>query len=140
MENEIWKEITVIVSKNGNKFYPDGYEVSNLGRVRSYRSRYGKAAAGVKRPKQQNPTILADTRRDKTGYIQYMIYDANGNRKNIRGHVLVMQTFVGLPDKGMLICHFDDIKHNNALSNLRYGTYSENYDDFVRNKLNITTK
>jgi hypothetical protein len=63
-------------------------------------------------------------------------------RKNIRGHILVMQTFVGYPEEGMVICHWDDVKDNNRLDNLRYGTNKENFEDMIRNqyhKLNMDT-
>jgi hypothetical protein len=50
-----------------------------------------------------------------------------------RAHVIVMQTFVGLPDNKQIICHYDDVKHNNVLTNLRYDTYKANFADRKRN-------
>ena len=53
-----------------------------------------------------------------------------------------MQTFVGYPEEGMMICHWDDVKDNNRLENLRYGTRKENFNDMIRNqyhKLNMDT-
>lgn len=41
LENEIWKPIGTIVNKNGS-YTPIGYEVSNMGRVRTKRQRYGR--------------------------------------------------------------------------------------------------
>ena len=128
MENEIWKPITKLVTKTGD-FYPVGYDVSNYGRLRSYRQRYGRG----KKKMISTPTLL-NGRPDPGGYTLDLLYDANSQRRNFRRHVLVMQTFVGIPESGKMVCHYDDIKTNNNLSNLRYGTYSENGADRKRNK------
>jgi hypothetical protein len=45
-----------------------------------------------------------------------------------------MHTFVGYPNKGQVICHYDDIKTNNQLTNLRYDTMKANGADRIRNK------
>ena len=139
--NEIWKAVVPIKTKNGVIFEPYGYEVSNLGRVRSYRNRYGQGNGSGYRELVSEPTIIAG-RPDKTGYIQYLMHSKQRYRKNIRGHVLVMQTFMGYPEEGMVICHWDDVKDNNSLDNLRYGTSKENFEDMIRNqyqKLNMDT-
>ena len=132
--NEIWKAVVPIKQKNGT-FEPYGYEVSNLGRVRSYRNRYGQGNGSGYRELLSEPTIISG-RPDKSGYIQYLMHSKERYRKNIRGHVLVMQTFVGYPEEGMMVCHWDDVKHNNRLDNLRYGTKQENVEDMLRNKSN----
>lgn len=46
-------------------------------------------------------------------------------------HVLVLTVFVGPRPEGMQGCHRDGNPHNNALSNLRWGTRSENECDKV---------
>lgn len=124
---EIWKNIETITKRTGISYYI-GYEVSNYGRVRSYKNKYGQGPRAL----LQNPTII-NGRLDKSGYIQYLLSDINGKRSNVRGHVLVMQTFVGLPEEGMVICHYDDIKTNNRLDNLRYDTQKANIEDRIRN-------
>lgn len=48
-------------------------------------------------------------------------------------HRLVLETFVGPCPNGMESRHFNDIKHDNRLSNLRWGTHLENTDDSKRN-------
>ena len=131
--NEIWKPIVPIKIQTGEVFEPYGYEVSNLGRIRSYRSSKGLT---------QEPKIISG-RPDPNGYQNYHLSNKdNSRRRNIRGHILVMQTFVGYPEKDMMICHWDDVKHNNKLENLRYGTREENFKDMIRNqyaKLNMDT-
>jgi hypothetical protein len=133
--NEIWKAIVPIKQKNGSIFEPYGYEVSNFGRVRSYRNRYGYGNGSGYRELLSEPTII-NGRPDGVGYIQYQMHSKERYRKNIRGHMLVMQTFVGYPEPGMMICHWDDVKNNNRLDNLRYGTKQENVQDMIRNKNN----
>ena len=117
--------------RSGEIFKPHGYEVSDLGRVRSYRNRY----SGYGKKKFVKTPKIINGRPDQSGYTLYMLYDKNGYRKNVRGHVIVMQTFVGFPKNNMQVCHYDDIKTNNKLSNLRYGTAKENGKDRIRNKL-----
>ena len=124
---EIWEKVESITKKTGTSYY-EGYEVSNYGRVRSYKYKYGRG----KRPMMKDPVII-NGRLDPAGYICYMLSDINGRRKNVRGHMLVMQTFVGLPDPGMVICHYDDIKTNNHIDNLRYDTQKSNLADMKRN-------
>jgi hypothetical protein len=131
--NETWKAIVPIKIQTGEVFEPYGYEVSNLGRVRSYRGPKGLL---------DEPKIISG-RPDPNGYQNYHLSNKdNSRRRNIRGHILVMQTFVGYPEEGMMICHWDDVKHNNKLDNLRYGTRKENFEDMIRNqyqKLNMDT-
>jgi hypothetical protein len=132
MENEIWKPIKVITLKNGTVCNFEGYDVSNFGRVRTYKRKYGKVAIGTKRPLDLNPYVISG-RPDQKGYIQYLLSDVNNRRRNFRGHVLVMQTFVGLPAEGEEVCHSDDIKDNNHIDNLRYDTRKANLADARRN-------
>lgn len=137
MENEIWKPITTIVLKNGTVCNFEGYEVSNYGRVRTYKQKYGKVSkankhSGLNRPLLKTPTVI-NGRSDMHGYIQYCLSDTNKQRRNFRAHVLVMQTFVGLPKEYQVVCHYDDVKTNNHISNLRYDTHKANQQDRRRN-------
>jgi hypothetical protein len=49
-----------------------------------------------------------------------------------RVHTLVLDAFVGPRPQGMVCCHIDGVRTNNLLSNLRWGTSSENNYDIVR--------
>lgn len=133
MENEIWKPVNQIILKNGTVCNFEGYEVSNFGRVRTYKRKYGKVAKGThNRPLDPKPYII-NGRPDQKGYTQYCLSDINKRRRNFRGHILVMQTFVGLPGIDEEICHYDDIKDNNHIDNLRYDTRKANLADARRN-------
>lgn len=126
---EIWKSIEKIVLKTGQVCEFTGYEVSNMGRVRTYKKRYGRGQRSL----NKNPYII-NGRPDQKGYIQYCLSDINKKRKNFRAHTLVTQTFYGVPKDDQVVCHWDDIKTNNKLSNLRYDTQKENLRDIRRNK------
>jgi hypothetical protein len=144
MENEIWKPIEKIVLRNGTVWYFEGYEVSNFGRIRSYRQRFGQVSranlhSGLGRPLLKKPTII-NGRPDSKGYPQFCLSDTNKKRHNVRAHTLVMQTFIGVPKEYQVVCHFDDIKVNNALDNLRYDTQKQNLLDAKRNKAKLDKK
>ena len=136
MENEIWKPITEIKKKDQILKF-EGYEVSNLGRVRTYKQKYGKVSksatnSGLNRPLKKTPTLITG-RPDKRGYMQLCLSDTNKERHNIRIHIVVAQTFLGFPEEGLVVCHFNDIKTDNRLENLRYDTQKSNIHDAQRN-------
>jgi hypothetical protein len=132
---EIWKTIPKLVIRGGREFTPDRYEVSNLGRIRTKKQRYGQPRKdlGNKRAELAEYRYLTG-RPDQVGYMQVDLFDANSVRSKYRIHTIVMQTFIGLPEAGQVICHYDDIKTNNQLTNLRYDTVKANGLDRVRNK------
>ncbi len=132
---EIWKPIPKLVIKSGREFTPDRYEVSNLGRIRTKKQRYGQPRKDLNNKRAELTEYRYLTGRpDQAGYMQVDLFDANSVRSKYRIHTIVMQTFIGLPEAGQVICHYDDIKTNNQLTNLRYDTMKENGKDRVRNK------
>lgn len=113
---EIWKSI----------FNCDGYEVSNLGNVRSWNK-----PGNHKNKKLAEPVLLSFWY--SNGYAMVTL-SIDKKKKNLSIHSLVAQAFIGQrPDKS-IIRHLDDNKRNNSVDNLKYGTYSENGKDAVRNK------
>jgi len=50
-------------------------------------------------------------------------------------HHLILMAFVGLPQKGQIACHKNDIKTDNRLENLYWGTYSDNARDAIKHGL-----
>lgn len=54
------------------------------------------------------------------------IPNGNGNRKNESIHRLVAQTFIPNPDDLPIVLHKDNDPLNNHVSNLKWGTQSEN--------------
>ena len=100
------------------------YEVSNLGNVRR--------RTGVNQWRTINGSIIC-----QTGY-RYFQLRRGGKRINYLFHHLVAEAFIGPRPEGLLIDHIDRNKLNNAASNLRYCTPSENVQNSPRYLSHIT--
>lgn len=101
-----------------------GYEVSDLGRVRSldreivdFTSRLRRLRGRVLRPGRS-----ADGR-----------LSVNINRRPIRVHILVLTAFVSPRPDNHECCHYNDMPWDNRLINLRWDNRSGNGFDRVRN-------
>lgn len=101
-----------------------GYEVSSLGRVRSYRAHGGKRRLAVPR--------LRTIRVGVNGYVQVGLQVASGQQKQFSVHSLVAAAFLGPRPEGHHVAHFDGDRANNHVSNLRYATPHENAQDKER--------
>lgn len=96
---EIWKPIR-------------NYEVSNLGRIRSYaQSKQGKIALGYT---------------DHKGYKTIYLYDKPRHGKWYKVHRLVAYTFIANPNNLPQINHKDENKANNRVDNLEWCTNDYN--------------
>lgn len=94
--------------------YP-GYEVSSLGRVRSWRTHRGVPG----------PRILKPGRGSKG----YLVVRLAGAAQKV--HRLVAEAFLGPMPDGLQTRHLDSNNQNNAAANLAYGTQLENMADRV---------
>lgn len=109
-----------------------GYEVSNLGRVRSYRSRNGRG------PLQKVPHLLKEMASPKKEYLRVGLSDGSGGVLHIPIHNLVLTVFNGpRPTKEHECCHNDGNAKNNQLHNLRWGTTQDNADDRIQHGTQI---
>lgn len=99
--------------------FPD-YEVSSEGGVRSY-----KQWRGTRVPRQIAQSL------DVRGYPIVKIRNADGSRAYPQVHRLVGMAFFGPLPKDLVTRHLDGNPENNHVSNLRYGTHSENALDTV---------
>lgn len=97
--------------------YEGRYSISKSGVIRSY-SKYGRSQI--------------KGRKLKGGHHRVALYK-DGVAKDYLVHRLVLMAFVGPCPDGMEALHWDDDKDNNNLSNLRWGTRSDNQYDRVRN-------
>ncbi|MFL5912313.1 MAG: NUMOD4 domain-containing protein, partial [Gaiellaceae bacterium] len=101
------------------------YEVSSLGRVRSYamRAPSGKGNGRGCRPGGRTTTAhtLAPFQR-RDGYMQLNLYTDDGRRETFLLHRLVLTTFLGpCPDKETRTgSHMDGAPDNNAIANLSW--------------------
>jgi hypothetical protein len=115
--------------------FEDGYEVSDLGRVRSI-----DRIKVYTRVDQYSGKTLTVTRRHKGRILRPAPHTESdhlmvvlGRRKNRDVHRLVLEAFVGPCPPGQESLHDNDQSQDNRLSNLRWGTRSENLYDAVRN-------
>lgn len=95
------------------------YEVSNTGKVRSWRKW---------KPDSRVPRILKHFI-SKKGYHCVKLYDDFGNIRNCRIHRLVAEAFVDKEPGRDVVCHKDDNKDNNTADNLYWGTNLTNSVD-----------
>jgi len=116
MSEEIWKSIPR---------FP-GYEVSDLGRVRSYRMR-GKAYGRFR----QQPNLMTPVVRKKDGYLKLLL-SFGQKRVTALVHALVLEAFIGSRPEGMEACHNNGIRTDNRLSNLRWDTQESNRLDKLK--------
>ena len=94
--------------------FESNYEVSNLGRVRRIGGRVLKPmVCGASRPGAQTLKVRIST----------------NPRRDASVAELVLTAFVGPRRPGMFALHGDDNKHNNAVTNLRWGTPGDNARD-----------
>ena len=95
----------------------DGYEVSTLGNMR----RHGQPLALTPHP-QRYPSV----------YLQ--LAPAKWRTRTI--HQLALEAFLGTCPDGLQCCHWNDVKADNRLFNLRWDTPSANRQDAARNGRN----
>lgn len=104
-----------------------GYEVSDLGRVRSYWRR-GQAELA------DEPVLLKLSRIGRAGHLCVGLREGGDATRfrTKRVHTLVLEVFVGPRPPGMECRHLDGDPTNNVPANLQWGTRRENADDRVR--------
>ena len=103
---EIWKDIVD---------YEGLYQVSSLGRVRSYYAKNGRLS---------DKTKILSGKRDKEGYVEVSLCK-NGIVTYMRVHRIVASTFLK-GDVTFQVNHIDGNKANNSVDNLEFVTPREN--------------
>lgn len=111
---EVWKNI---------RGYKGTYQVSNLGRVKSF-SRYKEG-------------VILKPAKASHGYFTVVL--GRGNTRTL--HSLVAGAFIGPCPKGQEVRHKDGTRTNNILTNLEYGTRSQNnVDASIAGKRKLTVE
>jgi hypothetical protein len=111
-EIEIWKQIP----------HFENYEVSSLGRVRSW------ITSGSKNKRRETPFVRRLS--ISFGYSICTLTKKPKYRKDFRVHRLVLSVFDGVVMSRNIDCrHLDGNKQNNKLSNLVWGTRADNEAD-----------
>lgn len=106
--DEVWKDIAG---------YEGLYQVSNLGRVKSFRgsAKFGKPEELVLKPSLIN-----------SGYHVVTLYSKNRKKHKFQVHRLVAETFIDNPAHLPCVNHKDENKLNNCVLNLEWCTYQYN--------------
>jgi len=107
--------------------YEGYYECSDLGNVRSIDRLIGNRLFKGKILKR----LLGSH-----GYYT-VVLSKDGKVKTRTIHSLVMLTFIGPPPEGLEVLHGEGGPADNSLSNLKYGTRSENMHDMRRDGTNF---
>lgn len=98
--------------------YEGRYDVSNMGRVRSYLSRDG-------RKPRMTPQHLLRQVGNPSGY-RIVGLMCDGRLRTVTVHSLVLKAFVGNRPSGQVACHKGDARLDNRLSMLRWDTQASN--------------
>jgi len=117
LTTEIWKDIPG---------YEGAYQASSLGRIRSL-DRYVNCRSGYKRLARGR--ILRPGQYCKSGHVSVVLKRGTGGKPV---HQLVALAFIGPRPEGADIRHLDGDPKNNAVSNLVYGSRTENILDVYR--------
>lgn len=117
MKNEIWKDISK---------YKGLYQVSNYGNVRSLPKEVTNGLGTFIKPGR----ILKPF---NTGH-GYLCVKLTNDRKETteKVHRLVAITFIPNADNLRCVCHIDDVRTNNRVDNLFWGSGMDNYIDCER--------
>ncbi len=112
--DEVWRPVVGFESR---------YEVSSLGRVRSLYSSRG-------------PRKTPRVRKEWVGTSGYPLitFSVGGVFSTHLIHRLVLSAFEGRCPEGYEACHRDDVKTNNCLENLYWGSKADQISDARRNR------
>lgn len=107
------------------------YDASNLGRVRTWATVGRKPKGRVIPTRAKKPRIVRQIL-DSSGRPRVKLR-IRGVEKPYRVHRLVLLAFHGKPQPGYEACHKNDVREDNRLENLYWGTRSQNRHDAIRN-------
>ena len=133
MTEEIWKSIPGY----------DGYEVSNLGRVRSWWRKIGK---GLGNGQGYGGRVIDTDYRIQKQHVDsdgYNITSATGDdgiHRSLKVHRLVAIAFIPNPDNLPQINHKNEVKTDNRVENLEWCDCRYNVNYGTRNKRMATTR
>lgn len=106
--------------------YEGRYEVSSLGRVRSLPHTIMRRNGS---PYSRQGQMLTPTlHRAKGGYLRVTI---DGKPRSV--HVLMAEAFIGPRPSGNEARHLNDVRDDNRIENIAWGTRGDNLNDLVRN-------
>lgn len=110
--------------------FPDHYEVSNTGRVRSRDRMIRSSRGGVQK---LTGRVLKPGRINNSQGHRFVMLSVEGKKYQRLVHRLVLEAFEGRCPAGHEARHLDDNADNNHIDNLRWGPRSANLADRTRN-------
>lgn len=119
---EIWKDVAG---------YEGLYQISNLGRVASFRARGGS------RPRNPNGAYLLNPGPDAWGYARINA-SINNETQILKVHRLVALAFIPNPGSKPEVNHVDRNKLNNRFDNLEWATGPENMAHYAQSPKTAT--
>lgn len=116
---EEWRDI---------KGYEGRYQVSNLGRVKTLKKQVdcGYSKKRTLKEKILKPIVKTHGYGKGQERVHVNLYYDSDKYKTMQVSRLVAKAFFEDFDEKLLVLHIDNDTHNNRLSNLKMGTYSEN--------------
>lgn len=121
METEEWRPVAG---------FEGLYEISNTGRVKRLERVSAYTQGGRERSRTLPELVMRPV--DRCGY-NFVLLRKQGETYAKQVHRLVAEAFIPNPDNLPFVLHWDDVRKNNWVSNLRWGSPSENLHDTVRN-------
>ena len=128
---EIWKDIYFTDLDGIEHDYRGKYQISNMGRVRSFADKQGRIFS--------EPTTYFNPKPQKNGYVCVHLR-RNGEHRYVKIHKLVAFMFLGFPHELMErgepihINHINEVKHDNRVENLEWCTAKHNANHGTRNQ------
>lgn len=113
--------------------YEGFYEVSSIGRVRSVQRIVSAMRNGQVVEWHLKSRIIKPRKTSGDNCHLLVTLSKNAVHHHVQVHRLVLEAFVGPCPQGMTCLHYNDVADDNRLENLRWGTYSDNMYDCVRN-------
>lgn len=110
------------------KGYEGYYQVSNFGRVKSLARKENRKWGNKVIEKILKGSV------NPIGYLGFCLRKEN-TEKTIRIHVLLAKHFIPNPNNYPVVRHLNDIKSDNRLENLAWGTHADNSKDAIKNGL-----
>lgn len=113
-----------------------GYQVSNIGRVRTYNKITSSARFSIRHWKSR---ILKQKMHHKDHYLRVDLWK-DGAPHTVLVHRLVADAFIPTDDNGLTVNHIDGNKSNNCRENLEWVSLSDNIRHAFRTGLIRTQK